>query len=57
MSEKTETWIRKVKAWADLIRVRANYPDHPLHMSTYKPLYEWLIDNQPEHLGFPLEEK
>ena len=57
MDEKTEMWIRKVKAWADLIRVRANYPNHPLHMSTYKPLYEWLIDNQPEHLGFPLEEK
>jgi hypothetical protein len=50
-----ETWMRKVEAWATLVRMRANLPDHPLHMTMYKPLYQWLVDNQPDNLGFPQE--
>jgi len=50
-----ETWMRKVEAWATLVRMRANLPDHPLHMTMYLPLYQWLVDNQPDNLGFPQE--
>ena len=51
----TETWMRKVEDWAALVRMRANLPGHPLHESTYLPLYRWLVDNQPDNLGFPQE--
>ncbi len=50
-----DTWMRKIEAWAALVRMRANLPDHPLHESVYVPLFQWLIDNQPDKLGFKLE--
>lgn len=48
-----KTWMRKVEAWAALVRQRANLPGHPLHESTYKPLFQWLVDSQPDVIGFP----
>ena len=51
-----DTWMRKVEAWATLVRMRANLPDHPLHMTMYLPLYQWLVDNQPDIIGFPPKE-
>jgi hypothetical protein len=50
-----ETWVRMVEAWAELVRMRANLPGHPLHASMYRPLYQWLVDNQPDSIGFPQE--
>lgn len=50
-----EAWVHKASAWATLVRQRANFPDHPLHESVYLPLFQWLIDNQPDNLGFRLE--
>ena len=51
-----DTWMRKGEAWATRVRMRANLPDHPLHMTTYQPLYQWLVDNQPDNIGFPPKE-
>ena len=51
-----ETWMRKVEAWATLVRMRANLPDHPLHTTMYLPLHQWLVNNQPDIIGFPPKE-
>ena len=55
MEGKTEAWLLKIPAWATLVRQRANLPGHPLHETVYLPLFQWLIDNQPNNLGFILE--
>ena len=56
MERPNQAWLQKMSAWATLVRMRANYEDHALHESTYKPLFKWLCDNQPDKLGFPPQE-
>jgi len=53
---RIDTWIGKAKHWALLVRQGANAPEHPLHETTYLPLYKWLVNHQSHTLGFPKEE-
>ena len=57
MTDHLITWLARAKMWALLFNERANLPGHPAHKSSFVPLQQWLIDNQPEAIGLLLKKE
>ena len=57
MNDHLITWLARAKMWALLFEERANLPGHPAHETSFVPLQQWLIDNQPEAIGTLLKKK
>ena len=57
MNDRLITWLGRAKMWALLFNERANLPNHPAHETSFQPLQQWLIDNQPEAIGLLLKKE
>ena len=57
MNDHLMKWLARAKMGALLIKERANQPGHPAHETSFLPLQQWLIDNQPEAIGTLLKQE
>jgi len=57
MNDHLIKWLTRAKLWAGLFNEHANLPSHPAHKTSFLPLQQWLIDNQPEAIGLLLKKE